>query len=89
MLALTLCYNALVVITGTFLKVLTVVYLQLTDNATDVVDLIKQQDNQIQKTLFLALIPVVVAFSFIKSKGNRKNLYPRMGISFSITIQYF
>lgn len=40
-------------------------YAQPSQGAADVVDLLKQQDNQIQKTLLFALIPVVVAFSFI------------------------
>ncbi len=41
------------------------VYAQPASGATDAIELLHQQDIQIQKTLLFALIPVVVAFSFI------------------------
>jgi undecaprenyl pyrophosphate phosphatase UppP len=56
--------NALQQVMVSFMKPL-VLYAQPSQGAADVVDLLKQQDNQIQKTLLFALIPVVVAFSFV------------------------
>jgi hypothetical protein len=56
--------NVLQQVTASFIEPL-VLYAQPSQGAADVVDLFKQQENQIQKTLLFALIPVVVAFSFI------------------------
>jgi LytS/YehU family sensor histidine kinase len=63
MAGLSIGYDILLGTSGAFFK--PPILAQAADGAADVSALIQLQDDQIQRTLLFALIPVVVAFSFI------------------------